>query len=333
MTLHVVLTRPGAGGRFSAVTSTPFVRDRPTASIYEIEESANMDEEEEIINLDEEEMDEDEDEEDASPVKTRRSTKGKAPAKAPAKEKATAKPKASAKGNKGKAKATAAVSLMSDSEEEIPLTRLTMNLLILTVFVDDGVGSHSLAISTLDNLEVLHTKIASKMGQPVHCVHLGVEAPWGSKAGQKKRPIYIISELDLDHFWVTGLRHIDSKTAGGKKSRVQAIDELGASILFVNMLEAAQVSRASFQFHNIADALSPQRSQLAAQTLKRRSTRRPKPWASTQRRQRKRSRPKPARRSPPLCSARTTTVSATTRSVVDAPSTRLQCSRSTPCYL
>ncbi len=177
-----------------------------------------------------------------SPVKTRKGAKGKptGKARAPARVKA---PKATVK-SKGKAKA-ATVVIESDSEEEI-LTRITIGVIVLKVFVDDGVGSHSLEISTWDNLEVLHTKVAAKMGQPVHCVHMGYDSPWGSKVGQKKRPVYIISDHDLDHFWVTSKRHIDSKIASGRKSKSQAIDELGSSILFVNMLEISQVSPLAF---------------------------------------------------------------------------------------
>lgn len=225
------------------VTSTPFIRN-PPASIYEIDESAERDDDDDDTkDEDDDDNDNDNEDDDVSIVKVKAPSKAKAPAKkrAPAKPRASARTKASAKG-KGKGKAIEENEDDDEDEDEdgIPLTRLTVPPLTLMMFVDDGVGSHSLEISTRDDYGMLVTKVASKMNKPVHCVILGCETPWSSKVGQKKRPIYIISEHCLDHFWVTGTRHIDSK-AVGRKSKAQVIDELGAAIVFVNMAEASQV--------------------------------------------------------------------------------------------
>ncbi len=208
---------------------------------------------------------------------------------APSKAKAGAKGKPSVKINapantkkrapvKGKGKARVVVEEDSDSDSEPEtLTRITMDFLKLVVFVDDGVGSHSLEISTMDNYNMLVTKISSKMGKPVHCVSLGYEAPWSSKAGQKKRPIYLISEDCLDHFWVTSKRHIDTKVAA-KKRRSQVVAELGAAIIFINMSEAAPVSH-TFRLSSLYSSLCrPRQSKWDVLAIKYRTTRRPKAW-------------------------------------------------------
>ena len=189
----------------------------------------------------------------------------KAPAKAsqPA-AKAPVKGKAPAKG-KGKAPAKAKGKAVQEDESEqsvvveVVLTRLNIGYLELSVFVDNGAGSHSLEVSTLDNYDNLITKVSAKMSIPYHCVTMGYEAPWSTKVGQKRRPIYIISEVNLDFFWAQSKRHIDGKE-GGKKSKTQVIAELGALITFVNMMEPSNVSLSPFlSYLSISLTLFPAR--------------------------------------------------------------------------
>ncbi len=213
---------------YGASTSTPF-HHRPTATISEIEDSDEG--ETKDFKPDEEDTDDDN-------VSAELASEGEENDK---EESASETEGGDERKREGVGEGGGGGGGEEEEEVEIQLTRLTVGSLALSVFVDDGVGSHCLDISTHDDYSILLGKVASKMALPIHCIMLGYESPWSSKVGQKRRPIYIVSEFNLDFFWSTSKQHIEGKE-GGKKSRSQVIAELGASITFVNMMEAAKVS-------------------------------------------------------------------------------------------
>ncbi len=180
----------------------------------------------------------------------------------------------------------------------------------------------------MDNYNMLVTKISSKMGKPVHCVSLGYEAPWSSKAGQKKRPIYLIPKT----VWtILGYEHEAYRHEGRCEEEEVASRRRAWSCHHIHQ-HVGGCSRKShlpsfFSItHRFADRAKASGDVLA---IKYRTTREAESMGIDAKASAQGKESKPPRRSPPRSSVRTTIACAISPSMVLAPSTALRCSRNT----